>query len=260
MHTIKYNYHTHTQRCGHAIGEDEEYVLEAIKNGYKELGFSDHVMLPGISQKGIRGEYSELEGYIASINTLKEKYKEQITIYVGLECEYFDEFIDYYKSLLKTKKVDYLILGQHFYFSENGQLVSCTWYAEDILKSEQKYIESLIKGMESGIFKYVCHPDVFCLLEDHWTLDFESMAHKICRAAIKYDIPLEINLCLTRRVNRDTWRYPSEEFWKIAGSYGVRVVIGADAHNPEMLSKACFDRAFELIERYNLKYEEKVNI
>ena len=29
----KYNYHTHTKRCGHAVGEDEEYVIAAINNG-----------------------------------------------------------------------------------------------------------------------------------------------------------------------------------------------------------------------------------
>ncbi len=27
----KFNYHTHTERCGHAQGNDEAYVLEAIK-------------------------------------------------------------------------------------------------------------------------------------------------------------------------------------------------------------------------------------
>ena len=38
----KTNYHTHTKRCMHACGKDEEYVLAAIANGYEELGFSDH--------------------------------------------------------------------------------------------------------------------------------------------------------------------------------------------------------------------------
>ena len=255
-----YNYHTHTKRCGHATGEDEEYVLRAIADGYKELGFSDHVMFPGLSQKGIRGEYSELEGYLASINALKEKYKDQITIYCGLECEYFEEFISYYKELLDSHKVDYLILGQHFYFTKNGQLESCTWYAKDVLESEQKYIDLLIKGMESGIFKYVAHPDVYCLLEDHWTPEFEDMAHKICKAAVKYNMPLEINLCQTKSGDISIWRYPSEEFWQIASSYGVRVVIGVDAHKPEMLDTVKDERAFELIKRYNLKYEEKINI
>ena len=28
-----YNYHTHTTRCFHAGGEDEEYVEKAIENG-----------------------------------------------------------------------------------------------------------------------------------------------------------------------------------------------------------------------------------
>ena len=36
------NYHTHTSRCHHAIGEDREYVEHAIAHGMKELGFSDH--------------------------------------------------------------------------------------------------------------------------------------------------------------------------------------------------------------------------
>ena len=38
----KTNYHTHTERCYHAWGSDEEFVLAAIKGGYTELGFSDH--------------------------------------------------------------------------------------------------------------------------------------------------------------------------------------------------------------------------
>ena len=39
---LKTNWHTHTKRCGHAKGTDEEYVLEAIAAGVKSLGFSDH--------------------------------------------------------------------------------------------------------------------------------------------------------------------------------------------------------------------------
>ena len=36
------NYHTHTTRCGHAEGTEEEYILTALRCGYKVLGFSDH--------------------------------------------------------------------------------------------------------------------------------------------------------------------------------------------------------------------------
>ena len=36
------NYHTHTTRCGHAEGTEEEYILTALRCGYRVLGFSDH--------------------------------------------------------------------------------------------------------------------------------------------------------------------------------------------------------------------------
>ena len=39
---MKTNYHTHTTRCMHAVGDDEDYVRSAIKGGFQELGFSDH--------------------------------------------------------------------------------------------------------------------------------------------------------------------------------------------------------------------------
>ena len=40
------NYHTHTYRCGHAVGEDREYVETAIARGLKTLGFSEHIPMP----------------------------------------------------------------------------------------------------------------------------------------------------------------------------------------------------------------------
>ena len=39
---MKYNYHTHTERCFHAKGSDEEFVLAAIEAGFNEIGFADH--------------------------------------------------------------------------------------------------------------------------------------------------------------------------------------------------------------------------
>ena len=72
----KNNYHTHTFRCGHAGDySDEEYVTVALDNGFETLGFSDHIMLPGITQTGIRGDYSLLDDYVNSINNLKTKLK-----------------------------------------------------------------------------------------------------------------------------------------------------------------------------------------
>ena len=92
----KVNYHTHTTRCLHAVGKDEDYVISAIENGLHTLGFSDHAPYED-NRYGLRMQYNELDDYFNSINSLKEKYKDKIDIKIGLEIEYDKNQIDYYK-------------------------------------------------------------------------------------------------------------------------------------------------------------------
>ncbi len=100
-----YNFHNHTYRCGHATGKDEEYVLEAIKNGYEVMGFSDHApyLFPKGHHSGYRIQLDKAQDYANSIKALKEKYKSVIDIKLGYELEYFpalwDEEIEYLRAL-----------------------------------------------------------------------------------------------------------------------------------------------------------------
>ena len=70
---MDYNYHTHTERCGHATGDDEQYVRAAIEAGIKFLGFSDHVPFKNVVHPSDRMNYDQLDDYIESIETLKKK-------------------------------------------------------------------------------------------------------------------------------------------------------------------------------------------
>ena len=110
------NYHSHTERCGHAWGTDDEFVLAAIDAGFQVLGFSEHTPWPFAdgyqeidTRQRIRVE--ELEEYIAAVQALKEKYRDRIQIKVGLECESFPQYFDWLKTI--RPKLDYLILGVH---------------------------------------------------------------------------------------------------------------------------------------------------
>ena len=85
----KYNFHSHTYRCGHAKGEDEEYIVNAIDANYSYFGVSDHVMFPHITQKGIRGNFHEqFNDYVTSFQKSKKKYEGQIELHLGMEAEY----------------------------------------------------------------------------------------------------------------------------------------------------------------------------
>ena len=67
------NYHTHTYRCHHASGSEEEYIKAAIKSGYTVLGFSDHSPWRYDSSyvSHMRMKEGELEGYIKTLLKLK---------------------------------------------------------------------------------------------------------------------------------------------------------------------------------------------
>ena len=79
----------------HATGDDEDYVLSAIKGGYRILGFSDHTPWNTVPTNvaDMRMLPEELPGYVESLKTLREKYHDRIDIRIGLECEYFPQYI-----------------------------------------------------------------------------------------------------------------------------------------------------------------------
>ena len=261
---IKENYHTHTSRCGHAIGTDEEYVLEAIAFGITELGFSDHIFLPYHSQLGIRGEYEELEDYISSIEALKEKYKDRINIHLGFEAEAMKEYFPYYKQILGEGHIEYLVLGNHcevdkknkenlhFYFSHATK-------AKDIIR----YTNSLVKGIKSGLFRIVAHPDYFMGSYYKWNKTTISCAKKICYAAKKHNVYLEFNFGAVRRGKKlygkeYRFAYPYNKFWEIAKKYKCKVMIGLDAHTPTDISTLNNDGGYEFFKELGLELNQKM--
>ena len=257
MYKITNNFHTHTSRCGHAVGEDEEYVINAIKSGIKILGFSDHIPFPGYSQPGIRMDEDLLGNYIESLTFLKEKYKNQIEIHIGLEAEYIDLFDWFYRRLLDEGKIEYLILGQHGDYNEIDGAYFYNAYHNN-REMATRYVTQVIKGMESGLFKYVAHPDHFLngyRLNDYFA---ESQIRQICQKSKELNIPLEVNLTYPREaikhggIHNGLDSYPYNKFWKIAGEYKCPVVFGIDAHDPDDFLLDYSDEIRYMIETFKL--------
>ena len=88
---MSFNFHTHTVRCNHASGADEEYVLCAIQNGYTVMGFSDHApyAFPNGHKSGYRISLEDTQDYVSSVRALQEKYKAERAIieYNGMWME-----------------------------------------------------------------------------------------------------------------------------------------------------------------------------
>lgn len=99
----KFNYHSHTYRCGHADLDmkDEDYILEYIKMGFEKIAITDHCPEKNEidTRPNIRMKYSEKNEYLNSIKKLKEKYANEIELY-GLDVHHRGQ-ISLYKELVE---------------------------------------------------------------------------------------------------------------------------------------------------------------
>lgn len=228
-----YNVHTHTRRCHHAVGEDEQYILAAIDAKMEVIGFCEHMPYPGVEIESDRMFNRDVEEYLTTMNHLKEKYKHQIQILVGFEIEYYEDQKDY---LLKMKKrCDYFIIGQHFKYFD-GYNYDHFDNDEDVLM----YAHQIEKALDIGLVKYVAHPDYFMLGRRAFTPACKEAAKIICEAVKRNCGVLEVNLnglrygqLYYRKGKR--YAYPTRDFFKIVSEYDLPVCYGYDAHCPATL-------------------------
>lgn len=235
-----FNYHSHTKRCGHASGEDEAYVQEAIRQGYRYMGFSDHAPYDNGYVKGERMHKHELPDYVESVKQLQKTYADQIEIRIGLEIEYFEKQLD--ELLAYKEQMDYLILGQH-----GPALHEPEFYEKHSDADVLLYASLIEKACEKGLPDIIAHPDLFMFGKEAWSEACEQAAHTICASAQKHGILLEVNLNGLKYGKRQLgeeyrYTYPYRRFWEVASTYDVEVVYGLDAHQPQKYADhACFE-------------------
>ncbi|MBR2043129.1 MAG: histidinol-phosphatase [Clostridia bacterium] len=243
------NYHTHTYRCSHATGTEEEYIKRAIDGGIKIMGFSDHA--PVNCVEGYKGWWrvqpEDAKEYIDTINSLKEKYKDKIKIHVGFEMEYYPEYFEEMLKYVKELGAEYIIMGEHYIDGDWKETSHHSNHPGRTAEELKKYVDTVIEGMKTGEYLYVAHPDM--VFFDKGDEVYKREAKRICTAAKEMDIPLELNL-LGIYDNRN---YPDERFLKVAGEVGCKMILGFDAHDPyRAFDDKSLVKAEELINKYNL--------
>lgn len=247
---MDYNYHTHTHWCDHATGTPEEYIQTAIAGGVRHMGFSDHApwIFPDGYESHFRVPMTQAKAYMAELRTLREKYKENIQLHIGFEMEYYPAYFDEMFRTAKGFGAEYLILGHHFLSNEHPGGHGSQRATDDPEKLRE-YADTVVQAIQTGVFTYVAHPDIFKFTGDR-DVYLREMG-KICQASCRYNVPLEINF-LGIRQGRN---YPDEGFWELAGQMQCPVTFGFDAHE----ASSAYDgesllKAWALVEKWGLNY------
>lgn len=251
---MRTNFHTHTLRCRHASGSEEDYIKEALDKGLDILGFSDHAPFPDIDF-GMRMPFSELVEYSDELDRLRLLYKDRLKIYKGLEIEYHECHLLYYHELFDNYGMDFLALGEHIFRSPEGEYLNI--FNATSTKDYLLYADEVCRAIETGLFAYIAHPDVMFINSLDWDERCEEACRRIVECSKKHDAVLELNANGIRRGKRlysDGLRYPypHEYFWRLVRDRGIRVIVGSDCHIPEQVYDDAMKYGIELADSFGL--------
>ena len=236
------NYHTHTWRCNHASGTEEEYVRAAIDRGLEVLGFSDHTPypFPWYHYSWFRMKTEDLGAYVATVMSLRQRYRDQIRIHIGVEAEYYPAYFPDLVDILKDHRVEYMILGQHYIDNELGAHYSGNPSGK--LEHLKRYCYQTMEAMQTGQYTYFAHPDLINYTGDE--SNYREYVRQLCREAKSCSIPLEINLLGLEKGKH----YPNWRFWEIAAEEGCQAILGCDTHEVKaMKSTASEEKALTMV-------------
>lgn len=242
---VQTNFHTHTRRCMHAWDADEDMVREAIAQGFKVLGFSDHGPWKYDSDHvaSMRMPLDGFQDYKESVRRLQEVYKGQIEILLGLESEYFPRYMDWFREFVKRESLDFVILGQHFHGSDEHGV----YFGNAGRDMFDVYIDDCIEGLKTGLFAYLAHPDL-PLRGMVWDEGMRPGFERLCEYCANNNIPLEYNVLGMH----NGAGYPDAHFWQIAGQFHCLAIIGMDAHCMQDLKREWYEQARGNLEKLGM--------
>ena len=242
---IKTNFHTHTTFCD-GKNTAEEMVIAAINKGFTHLGFSAHSYTAYDESCGL--PLSKMEDYKKEIYRLKEKYKDKIKIYYGIEFDYY--------SKIDTSDFEYVIASVHG-VEKNGKIyivdesresliknVNQAWggdymaFAEDYFETVSKQKGDII-GHIDLLTKFNENDIVFSTKDKRYLNAAKKAVEKLAQSGAIF----EINTGAIQRGYRTT-PYPSEDILKMIKNAGGKIMINSDCHNIEGID-CDFEKAYE---------------
>lgn len=247
---IKQNLHTHSIYCD---GRDtvDEMVQEAVRKGFTVLGFSGHG--PCTEDECAMSE-DGLEHYIRDVKNAREKYRDQIRIFLGIEEDMLQR--------IPSKEPYGFVIGSKHFITVKGQIMSVDYseavsreilelFDGDFTAFARAYYEDLRKMADFTEVDIVGHLDLLMKFnEDESFGSFTDPEYLDCARACIDDLVdagkiLEVNTGAVARGYR-TMPYPERHLLSYIRERGGKILLNSDCHDRRMLD-CCYRESLDLI-------------
>lgn len=225
--------HTHHWRCGHAQGELEDYIQQAVKAGLKVIGLSDHSPLFAHDgdepAPGMHMPRSQYQYYLDEAHQLKTKYKDTIEVLVGLEADYIAGTKAAYAEALSHSELDY-VLGSVHYFDGYHVYDPRRWQTSpDPDAVYTAYYKTLQQLVQSGLYDIVAHLDAVKGLGYQSSPAVAPIVDETVDMIAESGMAVEINTSGLRKCQET---FPAPEIIRKLHAKGVPLTFGSDSHQP----------------------------
>lgn len=250
-----YNLHTHSN-FSDGKSEMEEMVLDAISKNLKVIGITDHSPMPFENRVSLKKE--RVNDYVVEVKRLKDKYKDQINVRLGMEMEYIPGMSEDFQSVRESLGLEYLIGSVHL-VEKDGAL----WFIDgakiepydeglnkifhgDIKAGAKRFFEQSNMMIENEKFEIIGHFDKIKMNNkgryfresDKW---YRDLLFETLDLIKQKNLIVEVN---TRGMYKGRYDgfYPSEWLFPFLKEMRIPVIISSDGHLAGEVSE-CFEQA-----------------
>lgn len=265
---MKFDLHTHHDRCGHARGCIEDYIKSAINQGLQVIGISDHS--PFFNNEndhhapGIAMAQSEFGNYINEVLQLKRQYEGKIDVLLGVESDFFPDNMERHKQEYKKYPFDYIIGSVHRIRTGKSIFNRNIWKEineQDQVQVKEEYYQDIMLSARSGMFDILGHIDAMKGYYPAFSDIPTDHVDETLKVIGEEGLAIEVN---TSGKTKDVggW-YPSNAILERALFHNVDISFGSDAHDAHRIGDD-FDKVAQVLKEIGFKemvyYKERKRI
>lgn len=245
-----YSLHNHSEWSDGA-GSLEELCRAGKAAGLKVFGVSDHWVdhpEPGSDCASWSMDLNKLDDYVETLLKLKQQLDDDtFSLKIGLEVDFFFENIDQVLKNLNNYPLDYLIGSVHYSGIFAIDYDASLWEPlspDDREQVCETYWKKLLGAAQRKEFSFIGHPDLpkkFGLIDNK---KYFAHAEKLMDILAENGGAFELNTAGWFKTCEE--QYPAVEILRYARQRRVPVIVNADAHCPEHVTRN-FPQAYSLL-------------
>ena len=232
------DFHIHTCYCD-GSNTPEEMIKAALNRGFSSIGFTGHSFTSFDQSYCMSRENTQK--YFKEITALKEKYKDKIEVFCGIEQDFYAEEKEYDFDYT-IGSVHYIKVGDNYFgiddSPEDTKNLLKNHFGGDFCAMAATYYSSVKRVVEKTNADIIGHLDLIAKYKHSIGLEetdeYLKLATDAVKELVKCDKPFEINVGTVNRGYRNS-PYPSLTLLKEINRLGGKIIISGDCHNAQNL-------------------------